>query len=352
MISFEQLEFKKVPWEELDNYGDRTVFQTLPWLNFLAKSQGAKPVVAAIKESGRTVGYFTALVVQKFGLKILGSPFKGWTTDYMGFNLLPEISRQRVIESLSSFAFTRLGCHYMEMMDQNLTEGDFEDSAFTVQYQSTFEIDLDRDENDIYTAMDNKSCRWCIRKAIKSGVVIEEASDSGFAKDYYAQLKDVFAKQSLLPTYSLERVQSLISCLQPTGSLLLLRARSAEGECIGTGIFPAFNDTMYFWGGASWRSHQHLCPNELIMWHAMRYWKTRGIKRMDMGGGGEYKKKYGGRVLFRPRLLQARYGFLLPMRNAAQRLLKARQQILGALKSKFRSREDAVPSTLRGQSVD
>ena len=80
---------------------------------------------------------------------------------------------------------------------------------------------------------------------------VEEAQDLAFADDYYAQLKDVFAKQSLVPTYEVERVRELIKNLLPTGMLLLLRARDQEGNCIATGIFPAMNKTMYFRGGAS-----------------------------------------------------------------------------------------------------
>src|SRR5436189_3057502 len=96
------------------------------------------------------------------------------------------------------------------------------------------------------------ACRRCIRKAKKVGVTIEEADDPEFADDYYAQLRDVFAKQSLVPTYGVDRVQALIAHLHPTGRLLLLRARGPDGASIATGIFPAMNGSMYFWGGASW----------------------------------------------------------------------------------------------------
>ena len=60
--------------------------------------------------------------------------------------------------------------------------------------------------------------------------------------------------------------------------------------------------SSYFWGGASWREHQILQPNEAIFWHAMRYWKERGVMTFDMGGGGDYKRKYGGAELVVPHL--------------------------------------------------
>jgi hypothetical protein len=137
------------------------------------------------------------------------------------------------------------------------------------------------------------ACRRCIRKAEKSGVKIEEAHDLAFADEYYEQLKDVFAKQGLVPTYSVERVRSLVKHLEPSGNVLLIRARDGEGKCIATGIYPGFNKIAEFWGNASFRSHQNLRPNEACHWYALRYWKQRGATLYDWGGEGTYKEKYG-----------------------------------------------------------
>jgi CelD/BcsL family acetyltransferase involved in cellulose biosynthesis len=332
MISIQMVDIHCVPWDALDNFADRTIFQTLPWINFVAQTQRAEPLIAELKENGNIIGYFSGLIIKKFGFKILGSPFTGWTTNYQGFNLLPGYSRRRVLETLSSFVFDELKCHHLEVVDRYASELDYKCLPFSVSFQSSFEIDLTKSEDELFVNMKNKSCRWPIRKAAKSGVVIEEASDLDFADDYFAQLKDVFAKQSLVPTYGVERVRALIRNLYQTGNLLLLRARNPEGVCIATGIFPAFNDTMYFWGGASWRQYQILCPNEAIIWYAMRRWKSRGIKKFDMGGGGEYKRKYGGYEITVPQVMISRFRFLLTLRNTAFSIWRTQQQFLGKMK--------------------
>jgi hypothetical protein len=164
----------------------------------------------------------------------------------------------------------------------------------------------------------SSSCRWSIRKAKKVGVLVEEVADLTFADDYYAQLVDVFAKQSLTPTYGVERVRELIRALYPTGRLLLVRARAPSGECIATGIFPAMNGTVYFWGSASWRQHQHYRPNEAIFWYAMRYWKDRGMKLLDMVGGGDYKRKYGPTEFAVPSFRKSRIIGLAQLRDVAE----------------------------------
>ena len=328
MISMERIDLDNVPWQELDQFSDRTIFQTPPWLGFLAKTQGAEPIVSAVKENGHTLGYFTGMVTKKLGFKILGSPFRGWTTGYMGFNLPPGFPRRQVLQALPTFAFRDLGCHYLEIIDRHIYKDDYCDQSYSVHSTRIFEIDLTQSEDQLLANMDS-ACRRCIRKAAKCGVSTEEASDMGFADEYYAQLRDVFAKQSLVPTYSLERVRELIDYLLPTGHLLLLRARSAEGLCIATGIFPAFNDAAYFFGGASWREHQILRPNEPLIWHAMRYWKARGMSKFDMGGRAAYKRKYGIYECEASTGMKAKYESLISLRNLAQRVWKVRQRTLG-----------------------
>jgi CelD/BcsL family acetyltransferase involved in cellulose biosynthesis len=159
--------------------------------------------------------------------------------------------------------------------------------------------------------------------------VVEEARDLGFADDYVAQLRDVYAKQSLVPTYGLDRVRQLIRNVHPTGRLLLLRARHRDGRCIATGIFPAMNGTMYFWGGASWRQHQILRPNELLFWSAMRYWRDRDMREFDMGGGGEYKRKFGPTETSVPSFSISRFPGVSLVRDLAARGFAFRQHLAG-----------------------
>lgn len=325
----ERLHLCDVNWTELDAFPDRTVFQTFPWLTFVANTQRAEPVVAAICNGHETVGYFTGLIVRKLGLRILGSPFPGWTTSYMGFNLQPDISRKEALQALEEFAFSQLRCAHLEIMDRQVTMNDSPENEFRSDMVTSFEIDLRQSEERLWAAMKKKGCRWCIQKAEKSGVVIEEAHDLAFAEDYYNQLREVFGKQSLVPTYDLQRVRELLRCLLPTGMVLLLRARDPSGICIATGIFPAMNRSMHFWGGASWRQYQILRPNEAIQWYAMRYWKKRGIQFYDMGGVGDYKRKYGGYEIAVPWFRKSRYPALSIMRNAAKGLFKLSQSVSG-----------------------
>ncbi len=328
-LHLSRVDYDRAP--ALTQFEDHTIFQTKNWLKFVSHTQNAEPVVAAIKDGNRLVGRFSGLIIRKYGLRILGSPFPGWTTSYMGFNLDPSASRIDALLALKDFVFHELKCIHSEIMDRHLSTNDLQKAGYHYRIFSGFEIDLTKEEEKLFNAM-KPACRRCIRKAAKVGVQVEVAKDKSFADEYYSQLEDVFAKQNLVPTYSKERVRSLIKLLLPTGQLLLIRAKDREGNCIATGIFPALNDTMYFWAGASWRRYQALRPNEAIQWFAMLYWKARGISKYDMGGGGEYKRKYGGYEIAVPWGRKSKYPVFESLRNFGMNLFAAKQRIRGLRK--------------------
>jgi hypothetical protein len=237
----------------------------------------------------------------------------------MGFNLGEGMSRREATRALVRFAFGPLRCLHLELKDRLLTVEDLAGLGFEHTPNVAFELDLRVPEEEMFARM-TSACRRAIRKSEKEGVVVEEAAGDAFAHEYYAQLEEVFAKQSLRPTYDVSRVRELVRTNHRTGRLLLLRARSPEGQGIATGIFPAMNGTAYFWGGASWREHQILRPNEAIFWYAMRYWKARGATALDMGGGGEYKRKYGPVELSVPFFRISRIPGLGRLREVARRV--------------------------------
>jgi hypothetical protein len=317
-VKFELVRAGEVDWARLDRTRDRVFSQRRGWLEFLAETQNGRVVIARLDEGGTTLGWFTGLVVRRFGVRIMGSPFPGWTTPFLGFNLEVDVPRSEAVRALLPFVFGELGCWHLEIADPELSTGDVERFGFDVQRGTTFVSDLRAGEEALFARMES-SARRAIRKAEKSGVVVEEADAAGFAADYYHHLVDVFAKQSLRPTYDQARVDALVRFVHPSGDLLLLRARDADGRSIATGIFPGYNRLSLFWGNGSLREFQHLRPNEAIHWHAMRYWRDRGIESHNWGGGGDYKEKFGGEPTETLRFVASRSRLIRLARETARR---------------------------------
>ena len=334
-IRFERVDWNAVDWDRFAAYPDAGPFQSREWIAFLSDIQTAEPVVAALIDDGEEIGRFTGLIVRKLGLKFLGSPLPGWTTPYMGFNLKPGVSRRAAVGALTEFAFNDLGCVHLELRDRWLTAADVRGLGFErrddVGYDDrTFEIDLLQTEEALFSGM-SSACRRCVRQSEKRGVTIQEARGEEFADEFYPQIKDVFLRQGLVPTYDVDRVKTLIRHLEPAGQLLMLRAQDADGRCIATGIFPAFHDTALFWGGASRKEHQHNRPNEALHWRAMRHWKARGIARYDLGGFMDYKRKYGGEEISIPGFRRSRSPVIAAVRTFGPRAMRTKQLVLGRI---------------------
>ena len=303
----------------------RNVFQTREWLEYVARTDRAEPVVAHVERDGELVGAFTGLIVKRFGVRILGSPFQGWMTGPMGFSLQPGVPRAEAMKALLPFAFRKLGCLHVELMDRHTGFEELDGLRARLVQFPTFELDLTQDEDALFAGM-TSACRRAVRKGQREGVRVEEAHGVEFADEYYDQLLAVFERQGhgRKPPYSRERVREMIRCVEPSGNLLMLRAIAPDGERIATAIFPAREEFAYFWGGASWPSHLIVRPNEAIFWHAIRHFRERGVRMLDLGGGADYKRKYGAPEKLIPYVRKSRVPGLVALRDLAAHVYKRR----------------------------
>jgi CelD/BcsL family acetyltransferase involved in cellulose biosynthesis len=328
-IVITRLPYDPGAWDAVvEQYPDAEVFQGSPWLAFLAASQGAEPVVAVLRDGDEVVGHFVGAIVRRLGVRILGSPLRGWGTPSMGFLLRPGVDRRAAAEALITFAFDDLRCLHVELVDRWLTVEEMVGSDYEVETGQTSIVDLQPSEDLILHQM-RRTTRQEIGKALRQGLRPEVATDDGFADEFYAYLHAVFARQGLSPTYGVERVRTLIRELLPSGQLLLLRIRSEDGAAIATGIVLGGRRTAVAWGMAYDRTNDTFHPIELLWWESMRYWRARGAIRYDLGGGGGYKAKYGGMETQTVSFHRSRYAGLGYGRSAMRRLVALRQVITG-----------------------
>lgn len=295
MITFKRILFEEMNWSLPAAMGKMNIFQTRAWLSFLAERQPLEPVLAAIYENGELQGFFTGLIAEKFGLRILGSPFRGWTTYFMGFNLKPGAPLRLVLQALPEFAFHELECQYLELIDPFITEADCCGLKYVLEPLPWYALDLRPSEETLFANMKH-ACRTNIRKACNNGLRIETACEPGFADEYYAQYVEVMQRHALQPAFGLQTVRLMIKHVLPTGCLLLLRARLPGGESIATGLFLSLGRMGVFWGAASCSEYQHFRPNEYLAWQAVKHLKAQGVEILHFGGyAGQYKEKFGCR---------------------------------------------------------
>ena len=294
MITFNRISLDEMPWDDLRTYKGANIFQTRPWIEFLADYERAEPVIATVISGDQIQGYFSGLIFSKIGLRILGSPYNRWNTFFMGFNLKPGVSYHEILQAFPEFVFNELKCHFFMIVDSNLEGDEWKGLSYYVRKTKNYALDLTKSEEELFANMKGNNCRRAIRGAEKKGVVIEEAADPGFADEYFAQHQELLVRKSYPPDFKLDFVRQMITCLLPTGNLLLLRARNPEGVCIATHIDFVFNKVAVYWGGASWQQYFNLHPNELIYWYAIKRAKMMGAETLRLGRTRkQFKEKFG-----------------------------------------------------------
>jgi len=319
-------------WDEtIKAYDTKGLFHQSAWLRFLEETQNAGTLRFRITEGGVTVGYFAGLTVQKGPLKILGSPLPGWTTEFIGPVVNEGFDSGRFLDALDDKC-RELGVHHVEICSPYLSRDLMRQKGYGAMDSCTYVVPLFKDEDTMWANLFSK-CRQNIRAGIRNRLRVETCDDPSFVDEYYAELVEVFARQKLVPSYSVERVRSLFKALHP-GNILALRVMNGK-RVIATGIFPYDERCAYMFGAASWRSFQRLYPNELLYWTAMVLLAKRGVPTLDMCGDGNFKPKFGASMVpvhkyFKSYSFAARWG-----REAYRAAFRAKQSLSGRL-STFR----------------
>src|SRR5574337_883644 len=326
-------------WEELspcdladwDNrikaYNSKYLFHEACWLRFLERSQGAKiHGLKLLDAHGRVAGYFCGGEVRKGPLRLLGSPLQGWTTDYMG-PIVNDFDAPSFLSVVERYCRTK-GIDYVELCNPVLPAWAMNAADYQPDPGVSFIVTVD-DESAMWDRLKSE-CRTAIRRGLKNGLSVERTTDPVFVGQYYDQLKKVFLRQGLAPTYGEERIQALWNCLLPEDRLLALRVWQGN-EIIATGVFPFDERVVYGFGLASCPDKNGLRPNAHVQWGAMLFALERKIPLYNMCGGGSFKPKFGGVMVpfdrwFKPLSPMARIG-----RKAFHHYVKTRQRLLGLL---------------------
>ena len=318
--------------QEISQYDTKYLFHHTRWLKFLTASQGGEIIRMQIKEKNITKGFFVGILLKKGPIKILGSPLTGWTTEYMGPIADKTLDWEQFLVVLDHFC-QKLKIQHIEICNPILEPDLMTRMGYKITEKVTYIVPLSVNEETMWQSL-KSNCRNRIRKGKKNGLIVENTADPEFARRYYQQLVEVFVKQNLIPTYTIERVKDLYKNLKP--DLLLTLDVKYNGHSVATGLFPHDDRCIYFFGGASHPESLKLYPNELLHWTAMSLAARIGIRQYDMcgGGSGHFKSKFGGKQIPVYKYYK-NYSKLASIGRQVYKLaFQGKQRIMGALKTR------------------
>ncbi len=295
---------------DLKSKGLEFAYVNKSWLDFIISEVRGEFLGLCIQHVNGELHYFIGIAFKKFGVKIIGSPFPGWGTSYMGIVGNGVISGA-LISSLLGYLFNRFPTSYVEIISNLEFSGQPEIQGCEISQVGSLVVDLNKGIDNLYKDLKG-DCRTFLRQfESKGGVISEECPTLNFVDLFYEQLCQVFERQGMVPTHSYTRVKNMLSYLSTSEiDLLCLQAKDSDSNSIASGIFFGLNDTFYYWAGASTTDGQQFRPTESMIWYAIKYFEEKGYKLCDLMGERDYKLKFSPNKITYSRIVAANPKFL------------------------------------------
>jgi len=272
------------------------------WYEIFPKVYNYKPIYLTVKEDGNLIGLFPSFIINSklFGNRLISMPF----TSYGGpvFSEYSERTNEKLLSTIVSIVKSN-NLEYVEIRspsDQHRKEIKKSNFIENTNYNyCTFLVDLRQDYRNILMGL-RKSTRRGIRIAEKRGVSIEECQKESDLHIFYNLYLATMRKHGT-PPHRFEFFKEVWNHFYP-GNLKIFFAIFKD-KIISTMLFFILNKRIHYAYGASVEEKEYLklCPNDLLIWHAIKFGEARDLAFLDLGrtrpGSGVYffKLGWGGR---------------------------------------------------------
>ena len=314
-------------WKDIENSPDSTVFHSNEWHAYLQRI-AHKTLLVSVSTEKDIIGFF---VGEKFlfgRFAIISSPLSNSGTYTMGLCMKMAITQDErisIYQQLADWLFVNRRASVLQIDDWQLRVTSklwipYEDfhhdtlEKYHISYsvRPTLCVAVNTSEEEIWTNLHYKSCKYSINKARKLGLYVREITRyediDHFTKIHYEHVKDVAARHGMLPTPAQHRsrMKALCESLFPNRIIMLeVLGKDDNGieQIMSSGIFCLDKGECMYWTGASFQRYQKYCPNELMVWEAMRLLHHRGGGILNFGGMATYKQKFGTVYEYVPRIV-------------------------------------------------
>jgi hypothetical protein len=272
-MSFDIVNPLEIPeWDDLVlATGKASIFHSSAWARVLYESYGYRPVYFAAIEGGSLSFLMPFMEVNSrlTGKRGVSLPF----TDFCD-----PISANGKIFGTARNAVTEYG------KDRGWKTAEWRGGAFgeaspCASYLSHV-LELGKSEEQVFSGF-KSSTRRNINKAGKEGVRIEMGSSLKSMESYY-RLHCGTRRDHGLPPQPFSFFRKIHDLVIAKGFGFTALAFLSD-VCVAGGVYFHFGETAIYKFGASNRNYQHLRPNNLVMWEAIRECMRGGCRHFSFG---------------------------------------------------------------------
>jgi len=354
MYSFRIIPQKEVEWGQIESSCDSTVFHSRKWCEYLSRI-GNKIICISVLEDHNEIGYFVG-VKKWVGVTLICAPEQGTGTYTQGLCFKSPVSsekRAEIYKALAQWLFENHVASYLQVDDWHL-RGVFPDWIPTDTWKNTalvghnidysvrvtLFLDTDKTEEELWAGLHYKSAKYSINKATKLGLrvrFIDKYEDiSEFCRIHSEHIKNVHKRHGTQPklTESRKRLQALCESLFPERVLMAQTiGKDEEGveQVMSSAIFGVDKgECTYFTSGSYSQYLKKYCPNEIMLWEAIKILRQRGAGQLNFGGMNSYKLKYGTRYAYVPRLYFSKYPMVKNLKTYALKSYHGLRRLIGS----------------------
>ena len=261
-------------WDDLIISGpDYSFFHSSSWARVLSESYNYHPLYFTTLEDGRLLSLIPVMEIESIltGRRGVSLPFSDYCEPI-------EVDRAHLRNT-----FTRIVEYgkkrkwkYLEIRGGKNFNEHF--SPWVTYYHHT--LDLSEDSGHIFSNF-RDSTRRNIKKAMKEGVKVKIENSPASVKEFY-QLNCLTRRYHGLPPQPFVFFKNIYEHVLSKGLGLILLASNGELKIAGA-IFFHYGDRAIYKYGASNRLYQHLRPNNLLMWKAIKWYCQNGYKSISFG---------------------------------------------------------------------
>jgi len=265
-------------------------FHSSAWAKVLNETYGYTPLYFTIIENGGFSALLPVMEVNSFlkGKRGVSLPF----SDYCEPIIPDRVLFQEIVNLIKNYGKER-GWKYVEFRGaQDFLGGETPSESY---FGHT--LDLTKDIHKIFSDF-RGSTRRNIRKAEREGVEVGIFKSPDSIREFY-HLNCITRKHHGLPIQPYSFFKNIFKHIisQNLGFVVLA---SYNNKIIAGAAFFHYGENAFFKYGASDRRFQHLRPNNLVMWEAIKWYANNGYKSFCFGrtepenkGLLQFKKGWG-----------------------------------------------------------
>ncbi len=284
-------------WKEfVDQHPQANIFHTPEMYQVFERTPGFHPAIwAAVRPGGQIEALFLPVQVtlnnllRRFTTRAIsyGSVLCSPTDE--GHQALSLLLDAYVREIKGSCLFTEL----RNVSDLAAVQPILRNQGFVYEDHLNYLIDLDLTPEEVFQNIGARTKKNIKRGLNKGEVMVREVTDASQLGICYDLLKKTY-QAARVPLASRSMFEAAFELLRPKNMVRFTLAYIGEAPA-AVSIELLYKDVIYGWFGGLDRAYTRFNPNEMLMWHILKWGSENRFKQYDFGGAGKPDEKYGVR---------------------------------------------------------